>query len=503
MTAPVPAPAAPSPRRRLWLFRLAAVAFGLSLFVLAELICVAFDWGRPTDYDDPFAGFSAVHPLFVLDEAGENYVIPRSRLKFFAKESFPAKKPPNGFRIFCLGGSTVQGRPFSKETSFTTWLELALKAADPSRDWDVVNCGGISYASYRLVPILEECLRYEPDLIIFCEGHNEFLEDRTYDYLKTAPAWIAAPRRFLSKRRLFVLLREALLHSSKKPAIAANDARPVLNDEVDAMLDHQGGLDAYHRDETWRQGVVAHFDHNIRRSIQIARSAGVPILLILPPSNLSDCPPFKSEHRAGLTAEEFAQWDALVAEAATYYRTAPDKAAELLEQALAIDDQYADTWFELGSCHESLSRWDDARAAYRRARDLDVCPLRIIQPLQDVLREVAQETNVPLIDAHALLEKDCPHQILGDYLLIDHVHPSFTGHQRIATAIAEEFAREGIVTLPPDWQTKREAAYRDHFAALDPLYFHRGQRTMESVRRWTQGKAKGSPLERRGHGGSD
>ena len=31
-------------------------------------------------------------------------------------------------------------------------LELSLRAARPEREWDVINCGGVSYASYRLVP---------------------------------------------------------------------------------------------------------------------------------------------------------------------------------------------------------------------------------------------------------------------------------------------------------------------------------------------------------------
>ena len=88
------------PPRRLWLFRFAAIAVGLLPFVFAELACLAFDWGRPTDHDDPFVGFSDIHPLFVLDDAGDRYEIPKSRLKFFHPESFPARKSENAFRIF-------------------------------------------------------------------------------------------------------------------------------------------------------------------------------------------------------------------------------------------------------------------------------------------------------------------------------------------------------------------------------------------------------------------
>ena len=47
-------------------FRLAAVIVGLMPFVLAEVTLRVFDLGRPDRSDDPFVGFRAVHPLFVL-----------------------------------------------------------------------------------------------------------------------------------------------------------------------------------------------------------------------------------------------------------------------------------------------------------------------------------------------------------------------------------------------------------------------------------------------------
>ncbi|MEX0676367.1 MAG: hypothetical protein WD063_04790, partial [Pirellulales bacterium] len=144
----------PMSRRRRWVFRCLAVLVGLSPLVACEGFCAVFDWGRPGLHDDPFVGFRSVVPLFVLNEDQTRYEIPKARQAYFRPDSFAAKKAPDEFRIFCLGESTVQGNPFTIETSFTTWLEISLRAADASRSWEVVNCGGISYASYRLVPIL-------------------------------------------------------------------------------------------------------------------------------------------------------------------------------------------------------------------------------------------------------------------------------------------------------------------------------------------------------------
>jgi lysophospholipase L1-like esterase len=489
-----PAPGIPRSRRR-WLFRFVAVLFGLAPFVVAELLCIVCGWGRPVEHDDPFVGFSAVHPLFVLSEDGQRHEVARSRYKFFAPDSFPAKKGADEFRIFALGGSTVQGRPYSIETSFTTWLELALREADKSRQWDVVNCGGISYASYRLIPILEECLRHEPDLILLCTGHNEFLEDRTYTHIKRVPGVLQSPLQFLAERRLVVLLGEAL-HGDAASATPRAE-RPVMADDADAMLNYHNGLAAYHRDDAWHAGVAEHFAYNVRRMVAMCRDAGVPIILIHEPSNLADQPPFKSEHRAGLSAQESQRFAALVGEAQFLYRTDLRGAVARLNEALKIDERHAVVWFELGRCYETLGETNAARAALVRARDEDVCPLRLPSDMEQALRKIAADEDVPLIDSHALLESRTPNGILGNGWLVDHIHPSFDGHQLIAEALVAQLAEEGLVRPREGWEAPARAAYAAHLASLPVVYFARGEEDIENVRHWTRGEAWGPPAEER------
>src|SRR5438552_14290276 len=87
--------------RPLWkslLFR--AVAIGLGLFPLfaCELTLRALGLGQATDFNDPFVGFSDIHPLFVLDEETGRYEIPKSRQTHFQADGFAAEKPANEFR---------------------------------------------------------------------------------------------------------------------------------------------------------------------------------------------------------------------------------------------------------------------------------------------------------------------------------------------------------------------------------------------------------------------
>ena len=107
-------------RRPLWkglAFRAAAMLLGLLPLVAVELALRGLRIGRPTESNDPFVGFSDIHPLFVLNDPAGRYEIPQSRQLHFEPESFAAVKPAREFRIFVLGGSTVQGRPWSIDTS--------------------------------------------------------------------------------------------------------------------------------------------------------------------------------------------------------------------------------------------------------------------------------------------------------------------------------------------------------------------------------------------------
>lgn len=466
--------------------RIAAVAFGLGVVVAVEVLCRLLGWGDPRLREDPFVGFSGTRPLFVRTDDGASYIVPRVREEYFARESFPARKGERTRRIFCLGGSTVQGRPRSIPTSFTTWLELALNIADPEHDWDVINCGGISYASYRIVPILEECLQYEPDMFIICTGHNEFLEDRSY------PQTLRSPLLHRTSHLRLVNLARGLIDRWQEDEPAGRPARrqtPPL--ETEPMLNFEGGLAAYHRDDAWRDGVAEHYEINLRRMVGLVQDAGLPLLLMRPSSNLRDCPPFKWELPADFSPEQTDRWGELIARAQKALLEDPPVSLRCLQQAIEMDPANSLTHYHLGRTQLALRDTVAARESLVAARDLDVCPLRMTSSLEKRLTRVADDEQVPLLDMHALLEGLGRDGILGDDWLVDHVHPSIEGHQKIAEALVLQLSEMGMLTLPDDWQPAAKMAYAEHLASLENAYFLRGQRMLEGLRAWSQGRADG------------
>lgn len=466
-----------------------AIVFHLLSFILVmcpvigiELLvrlCVPI---TPSIQADPYVSFAGTRKLFASNADGTHWEIASERLNYFYPQSFTAQKKAESLRIFCLGGSTVQGRPYGVETAFSTWLQLCLQAALPQQRVEVVNCGGVSYASYRLVPILKEVLDHQPDLIVLYTGHNEFLEDRTYHTLKRMPKALIQLHRSLLFLRSYALADRWMARHR-----AGRRSKTILPTEVSATLDLPQGLATYQRNPTWRTGTARHFRHNLRTMIRLTQAAKVPLLLVLPVSNLKDCPPFKSQHTSGLNKDDLLRVKDLRKQTQSTDWSQVQQKRKHLEQAAMLDPHHAELLYLVGTCYHYLGRPDLAKPWFIRARDEDICPLRMTTALERILVEESVAYDVPLIGFRDWIEKHSADHIPGQEWLIDHVHISIEGHQQLADQIYHTMIKLGFVTSPPHWQTHRDSLWRAHFDSLEELYFAQGLARLESLHMWSRG----------------
>ena len=471
-------------RRRIW-FRLAAVMIGLLPLVLLEGVLRLFDVGRPADTPDPFAGFNRNFPLF--EKQGAVYRTAHSRAPFIQPQEFPVEKPRGSFRLFCFGGSTVYGHPYLGATSFPQWLQLECAGSEPARTWQAINCGGISYASYRIVPMVKEVLRYQPDLIVVATGHNEFLEDRTYASLKSRSAFWAWLQTRAASLHLVTLVRAWIVHEPRGALSPAPVEDTTLGPTVHTRLDDASGYASYHPDAAWHERVIAQYDESVRTIVADCRAAHVPLILVRLGSNLRDCPPFKSEHRPGLAPQLETDWQAAFDLASAAEKADPARALEYYRAAAKIDGEYPLLDYRIARLLDRTGHAAEALPYYVKAKDEDVCPLRIISPVEDRLVRIATETNTPLVDAAKIIAAKCPDQIPGDDWYVDHVHPSIGGHQLIAHALAAQMREHGWLARNLAWdENQRRAAYERHFASLGSAYFADGKRRVGWLDRWSQ-----------------
>jgi lysophospholipase L1-like esterase len=463
-----------------------AVVLGILPLALLELGLCALGIGDPAVID-LHAGFGNSARLFELDRNKQFYRTRLASQRFFVEQEFPAVKSPTDFRIFCLGGSTVQGRPYRPDSAFGQWLELQLNAADPSRRYQTINCGGISYASYRLRSLLQEVLTYEPDLIILATGHNEFLEDQTYADVKNRSGLRLRLEEFARSLRTVSLLRKLTGGEVRQePTEDSDESSGPSTEAVEARLDDEAGYASYHRDEEWQQQVSDSFGSSVRSMVQMCQKPEVPIVLVQLGANLRDCPPFKSEHRADIDVADEQQWQTLFDNAAANAVADPAAALALYQRAAKIDDQFPLLNFRIGRCQDRLGLFNEARQSYLLARDQDICPLRMPGNLAENLMVIARETQVPIIDAAASIADRSPQQIPGFNAFVDHVHPTIGGHQRMAQAIAAALQQADIVASSQVAAEQLRRLYRDHMKSLGPVYFSNGRRRIGWLENWAQ-----------------
>ena len=484
------------PLRRWWM-PWATVCLSLTPFLLVEM---SLRWFAPQSVSesdvDPFVDLHQLQPLFELDSTAGVWQIPDHRMNFFRPASFTANKAERTKRIFVLGGSTVQGRPYSTETAFATWLQLRLQATFPETNFEVVNVGGISYASYRVSKLLREVMDHDPDAIVLYTGHNEFLEDREYgDLLEAGPI-----RTWLSRKSGKIRTVSWLQQIFRGPP------EPVaeMPQEVDARLDHIGGLGKYHRDATWKIGVEKHFDQTLRNMIQRVKSARIPLWLCMPTCDLINTPPFKLELAHDLSAQERDDWESA-------WQTANDDrlpSAQRLaacHRCLAIDAMDAGAHYVAGRLLYEQADSENANRHLIAARDLDVCPLRATTAIEQSVIRIAAQEDIPLILTANLFDlRDADGNRTADGIadpefFVDHLHPSLTGHQALGKKLAEKISQHDLLSDLERLQNRKEIEQRfrtlteKHLAGLSEAYYERGKQRLEGLRRWAEGRVGQTP----------
>lgn len=394
--------------------------------------------------DDPYVGFAGYSPLFVERTAPDGrrvFVTAPGKMRWFNLQQFPARKIAGVTRIFCMGGSTTYGRPYGDRTSFCGWLRAFLPAVYPNRRWEVINAGGISYASYRVVRLMEALSRHDPDLFVVYTGHNEFLEERTYRRLLDTPEFVRDLASLASRLRLYSVMADVMI-----------DRGDVLSTEVDAVLDRSVGPEDYHRDDVLVDAVLEHFRTSIERMTGMSDRAAARLIFVTPASNIGDFSPFKVEPNAGLSPAEVAQVAGMKRSVSEALKGGdPALAAQIADRALAMDPRDAELLFERGRALRALGRTGEARRAFIAARDEDVAPLRALSPMPEIITDVARDRHTGLVDFVRIVEERSPDRIPGNDVFLDHVHPTIEGNRILALAIIDEMIRMGIVTPAASW----------------------------------------------------
>lgn len=345
------------------------------------------------------------------------------------KVSMKQQKSAKDFRIFCLGGSTTRG-------PFPELLHELLKRFNADKTVEVVNLGIDTFNSYQVLDIAKKLPQYDPDLLIIYMGHNEIY----------GPLGVASKVALGTSRKvinLILRLREIKIFQ------LANNVYLKLRTPSN-RLEKEGSpykmmvnssLAPHH---SLREQAIENFRGNLHEIISIAKRHQIPVILGTIVSNVRDWRPFDSEPPP--SSLDVTQWQQLLENGkAAFEQNRLEEAERIYQTAIELFPDHAQTHFDLGHVYLAEGYQDKAKRSFTRARDLDILPIRAPSEVNEIIKNVAKETDIILADLETAFQDCDPKSVIGKPMIVEHLHPSNEGYYLIASHLANVIFKEGFL----------------------------------------------------------
>jgi tetratricopeptide (TPR) repeat protein len=192
----------------------------------------------------------------------------------------------------------------------------------------------------------------------------------------------------------------------------------------------------------YRAGL-AQFRANLAELLGRYRSHGIPVLVGTVASNERDQPPFVSALQPGTDA---AAWERAYRAGIDAMRRGDTPAAErALNDAARMDSTAAGPFFALARLAGSRGDTARARSAYRAARDRDQLRFRAPEEVNLIIRQEAARHGATVVESKEALERASPGGVVGDALMLEHLHPNVQGYFVIADAFYQALRGRGMI----------------------------------------------------------
>lgn len=351
------------------------------------------------------------------------------------------RKPANTVRLVVLGESAAQGIP-SPQFGFAPQLRAQLRARYPDRKFEVINTGIVAINSHVIYQVARDLAKFEPDLFVIYAGNNEVVGPYGPGcaYLSAMPPlWVIRLSVFVRTTRTGQLLGSVLGRMGR-------GARPSAEWGGMSMFVDQ----AVRGDDPRLEKVYQNLALNLADIMQVAKHAGARVLLCTPVSNLKDCAPLLSLHRAGLSGPEKDAWVNAFEQGKLEWRLGDLAVArDHLREAVQLDPLHAEANFLLGVVELAAGETGPARAHFVAAEHWDALRFRPDPRISEVIRNVAaRNPATALVDAATELGSDPAAKGVptGRELMFEHVHLNWEGNFQLGRLLAE---RAGPLLLDP------------------------------------------------------
>lgn len=354
------------------------------LFVLLEIFLGIIRYGRN---NEQWIKISETKQMLNPDIAGR-YFFNTKDLPQSNNDAFDIVKRKNAFRIFVMGESSTQGFPFSPNGTFSRYIRDRLELIYPDIHFEVINLGITATNSYTLRDLLPEVIEQKPDLILIYAGHNEY-----YGALGVGSNEnIGNSREFVN---FLIWLNQFKTVELLRNVVSAISS--LFNNDSEINANRHGTLMARIVDdqlipfnsESFQIGIKQ-FEGNLKDVLYMTKEAGVPVVIGTLVSNLKDQKPFIS-----LGSNTDTNADSIYSKA--------------LEQLDNKNNPAADSLF-------------------RKAKDFDALRFRAPEAINRIIKKLSKEYDCCLVNVDSIFNYLSPDGIVGNNLIVDHLHPSLNGY---------------------------------------------------------------------------
>jgi len=348
---------------------------------------------------------------------------------------FEKYKSQKTFRIFCLGESTTAGFPFDCQVPFPKQLQYLLTQAYSDYRFEVINAGISAINSFTVVDILPEILNHSPDLILIYLGHNEFYG--AYGSASTVSLGQndAFIRFYLRLQKLHVVQMLKRFVSS----LSSLKGKPTKTTLMASVIQDQA---IPYESEKYRKTLQT-FQNNLEIILQQCAEKNVPVMISNLVSNVRDLKPFVSSQ---FEAGDKSEYQRTIVEGDQLFAQNDFRASMVsYQKAFVIDSSSAMLWYRLGLACAAMSDSLAASYYFYGAKDRDTIPFRASEQINKLIISLANSTKANFVDMIDAFRKKSAQGLIGDNIMVDHLHPNPNGYYLMAKAFYDGIVEAGFL----------------------------------------------------------
>jgi len=431
--------AKPISKKRKLLFKTIGILLPLLVLFLIEVSLRVFGYGNNLDLFIEYGGdknFLVLNPY-----ASRRYFSNQSIATTGNSEIFKKEKDSNTLRIFVLGESTTIGYPYFHNGSFHRWLQYRLMHTFPNKNFEIINLSLTAVNSYTVSGFAKEVVNYQPDAVLIYAGHNEY-----YGALGVGSTNTIAGNRGIINLVLYLrTFRTVQLLTNLYEKIVSPNEKDPQTAGVTRMKMMVGQQQIPFGSPLYKRGIEQ-FRANMDETLGLFNSKHIPVFISNLVSNEKDLQPFINVPSDSQHATDFNK-----------YYTAGLQALQVKDSSAALDDLlranqiyngHALCNFYLGQLAYSKGDFTAAKVYFSKARVLDALRFRAPEQLNEIIAELCNKyRSTQLVDTKAAFEAYSDNHIIGNALILEHVHPNLKGYAILSDAFYEAMKKANFIAI--------------------------------------------------------